>query len=376
MKKIGQSFGGIVGGLIFIVIAVILLWWNEGNNVRNLKTTSEMSKTYIDISSDSINPNNEGKLVATYGKLLNEEELFDTLFDVKVVTPLLKRVVEVYQWKEESETDEDGEKYNYTKVWSSELIDSGSFHESNHINPTTKPYQDEEFTSTNVKVGAFDLSVDQIKSLSTKGTVSEFNQEKISELDYTIYGSYLTNSANLNSPQIGDVRISFEYNNSTDVSILAVQTGNTFTDFVSSSEKRINRVMDGVHSGAEMIDVIKTENRMLKWMLRIVGIILCIGGFSAILKPISTITGFIPIVGNAVGAVVFVVSLLCGLALSLIVIAIAWIRFRPLLGIGLLVVALILVFLLVTKLKKKNQSAMINNESISQNDNINSNQNM
>ncbi len=364
MKKIGDSFKGIAGGFILIIISVILLWWNEGNNVRNLKTTSEMDKTYIDISSDSINPANEGKLIATFGKLINEEEIFDDLFDVKIVSPVLKRVVEVYQWKENVENEDDQEVYNYTKVWSSELIDSSSFNESNHINPTTKPYEDKTFTASNVKVGAFNLSSDQINNLSTKGVIEEFNIDKITELGYTTYSNYLTNATDFNNPNIGDVRIFFEYNNSTDISVLAVQSGNTFTDFVSSSEKRINRIMDGIHSGSEMIDVIKKENKILKWVLRLVGVLLCVGGVSAILKPISTITSFVPILGGAVGAVVFVISLLCGLSISLLVIAIAWIRFRPLIGLCLLAIVGALVFLLIKKLKKNknNQQTTVVNE--------------
>ena len=81
------------------------------------------------------------------------------------------------------------------------------------------------------------------------------------ELNYNISGNYITNSENVNSPAIGDVRISFVYNNSTDISVLAVQQGNTFVDFVSEAGKLVNRVMDGTHSGAEMINVIKEEDK-------------------------------------------------------------------------------------------------------------------
>ena len=38
MKKIGDSFKGVVFGIILIIIGVVLLWWNEGNNVKNLKS--------------------------------------------------------------------------------------------------------------------------------------------------------------------------------------------------------------------------------------------------------------------------------------------------------------------------------------------------
>lgn len=362
MKKIKDSFGGILGGLVFILIGVVLLWWNEGNNVRNLKTTAELSKTYIEVSSEKVDASNEGKLVATSGKVKNEQELVDSLFGVNVKTPLLKRIVEVYQWEEESETDSDNNTtYNYKKVWSSDLIDSSNFHNtSGHTNPTYKEYQDEEYTSSLVNVGAFELSQEQIRSLSTNGTYNGFNEEIVAAMNYTISGNYITNTKDMNNPQIGEFRIHYEYNNSTDLSVLAVQRGNSFIDFVSKAGKTVNRVMDGVKSGEEMINIIKTENKILKWVLRLVGVILVISGVSALFKPLSTLANFVPILGGLVDTAIGLVAFLVGGALSLIVIAVAWIRYRPLLGIGLLAVAGVLIFFLIKKAKTKKETPVVN----------------
>lgn len=353
MKKIGNSFKGILGGFVIIIIGIGLLWWNEGNNVKNLKTTAEAAKSLIDVKSDSVDSKNEGKLIATNGKLINETELEDETFKVKIKTPLLKRIVEVYQWDEDSSTDDDGDTtYSYSKKWSSDIIDSGNFHRSGHDNPTHKEYEDEEYASDDVKVGAFSLSSNQIKRLSTKANYTSFDPETLTELNLTTSGNYITNSKDLNKPEIGDMRISFVYNNSTEISVLAVQQGNTFVDFVSKAGKTINRIEDGTHSGAEMVENIKKENNLLKWILRAIGALLIISGIGTILKPISTITGFVPILGNIVGAAVGLVSFVLGLAISLIVIAVAWVRFRPVLGIGLLVGAAVLIVFLITRGKK------------------------
>jgi len=353
MKRVGNAFKGILGGFVFIIIGIILLWWNEGNNVKNIKTTAEMEKVLIDVSSESVDQNNEGKLVATSGKLLNEEELTDQTFAVTVKTPLLKRIVEVYQWKEESETDEDGDTvYRYTKEWSSTMINSNDFHQSGHDNPTTKTYENEVYYSQEVKVGAFTLSSDQVQSLSTSGNFNSFNEEKATELNYTISGNYLTNSKDIANPEIGDYRISFVYNNSTEISVLAVQKGNTFVDFVSEAGKSVNRVVDGIHSGSEIVNDIKAENNFLKWILRAAGVIACMVGFGAILKPISAVTSYVPILGSLVGAAVGLVAFILGLAVGLVVIAVAWIRFRPILGICLLAAVVALVVFLIARGKK------------------------
>ena len=364
MKRIGNSFKGIFGGVILILIGIVLLWWNEGNNVKNIKTTAEMDKIVIDVKSDKIDSKNEGKLIATNGDLINDQELTDETFGITIKTPKLERIVEVYQWKEHSSTDDDGKTtYSYSKVWSSDLIDSGNFHQKSKTNPTTKLYEDKVYTSTEVKVGKFSLSSNQIDRLSTKANYTSFDTEKLNELNLTISGKYLTNSKNLDNPEIGDTRIEIKYNDSTQLSVLAVQQGNTFVDFVSSYDKRVNRIMDGVHSGKEMINVIKEENKFLKWILRLIGTLLIVFGFAAILKPISAITSFIPIIGSIVGGAVALVSLVLGLALSLIIIAIAWIRFRPLLGIGLLIIVAALVTLLIIRGKKnKANNTLVNNE--------------
>ena len=63
MKRVGNAFKGILGGFVIILIGIVLLWWNEGNNVRNLKTTAEMDKVVIDVSSDKVDSANDGKLI-------------------------------------------------------------------------------------------------------------------------------------------------------------------------------------------------------------------------------------------------------------------------------------------------------------------------
>lgn len=360
MKKVGDSFKGILGGIIAIIIGVILLWWNEGNNVRNIKTTDEMMKTVIDIDSKTIDQANEGKLVATHGKLVNEETLTDSVFDVSILTPKMVRTVEVYQWVEKEEDDDGVKTYSYTKEWSSELIDSSSFNQSGHDNPKSKQYENSEVYTKDATVGAFRLSSDQIEMLSTEGVFVDYNSEKLNTLGYHLVGNYITNSKNYDNPEVGDVRIIINYNSSTDISILAVQTGNTFTDFVSSVGKSHNRIVDGIHSGKDMINIIIKENKIIKWLLRFAGILLCIVGVATIFKPLTTLANFVPILGGIVNMAVGLVGLIVGLAISLIVIAIAWIRFRPLIGIILLVIVCALIFILI----KKKKSTPVNNTTV------------
>ena len=118
--------------------------------------------------------------------------------------------------------------------------------------------------------------------------------------------------------------------------------------------------MDGVRSGEEMINIIEKENKLLKWGLRLLGLILCCSGIAALFKPLSTLANFVPILGGLVDAAVGLVAFVAGLAITLVVIAIAWIRFRPVLGISLLAISLVLIIFLITKAKKKKVEVQTN----------------
>ena len=76
--------------------------------------------------------------------------------------------------------------------------------------------------------------------------------------------------------------------------------------------------------------------------LRWVGILLCIFGFYGLFAPVIQLLNMIPFVGwllswiVAVAAVIFAVVV--GLTLSVLTIAVAWVFFRPLIGIPLLLI--------------------------------------
>ena len=94
---------------------------------------------------------------------------------------------------------------------------------------------------------------------------------------------------------------------------------------------------------------------MTKWIFRLMGTIFIIGGFAAIISPLQRLANFIPFFGTVFGWVTGFATFILGLALSLIVIALAWLRYRPVLSIGLLIGVLI-VIILTKKLKTKNNT--------------------
>lgn len=352
-NKLGGLFTGLIFGLLMIIGSTILLWWNEGNNVKNIRTTDEVEKNVVEISGSTVSAEHNGSLVATNGRLtVVSGAVTDETFGVSAVTPVLSRVVEIYEWQENTESDSDGDTvYSYEAVWETYLISSSSFHRSGHDNPTTLPYNGSEFTADSVKVGAYSLSESQIAALPA-GTELEVVPANI-PAGFRMSGRYLTNSYDLSNPKIGDVRISWKYNDWQEASVLATLSGDSFTDYTSAEGKTVNYVGEGIKTSAEIVTEMRDQDRLTKWALRLLGVILMFMGHTLAISPLTKLVSFIPILGELVNRALVLVTLLTSLIQSFLIIAIAWIRFRPLTGALLLAACAGLGYLIYIFIKKK-----------------------
>ena len=155
------------------------------------------------------------------------------------------------------------------------------------------------------------------------------------------------------SPEVGDVRVTFEKVVPAKVTVMAVVDGDSFKPFKAKNGKRFQTLVMGKKSGDEIIDAAKESNNMILWALRIIGILMVIGGLKGIFGFIETILKVVPFIAGIFGWGVGLVCTVIGIAWSLIIIAIAWLFYRPLLGISLLVLAGFLVWVFAFKGKDK-----------------------
>ena len=155
------------------------------------------------------------------------------------------------------------------------------------------------------------------------------------------------------APEVGDVRVTFEKVVPAKVTVMAVVDGDTFKPFKAKNGKRFQTLVMGQKSGDEIIDAAKETNNIILWVLRIIGIMMVIGGLKGIFGFIETILKVVPFIAGIFGWGVGLVCTVIGIAWSLIIIAIAWLFYRPLLGISLLVLAGFLVWVFAFKGKDK-----------------------
>lgn len=155
------------------------------------------------------------------------------------------------------------------------------------------------------------------------------------------------------SPEVGDVRVTFEKVVPAKVTVMAVVDGDSFKPYKAKNGKRFQTLVMGKRSGDDIIEADKEANNMWLWLLRGIGVLLVIGGLKGIFGFLETILKVIPFIANIFGWGVGVVCTIIGVAWSLIVIAIAWLFYRPILGITLLVIAGFLTWVFAFKGKDK-----------------------
>ena len=196
--------------------------------------------------------------------------------------------------------------------------------------------------------------IDSLQAVNDSIVKSMANAENKKDLQYVHQaGNVLYFGRVPGAPEVGDVRVTFEKVVPAKVTVMAVVDGDTFKPFKAKNGKRFQTLVMGQKSGDEIIDAEKEANNMILWFLRILGVMMVIGGLKGIFGFIETILKVVPFIAGIFGWGVGLVCTILGVVWSLIVIALAWLFYRPLLGISLLVLAGFLVWVFAFKGKDK-----------------------
>lgn len=145
------------------------------------------------------------------------------------------------------------------------------------------------------------------------------------------------------SPEVGDVRVSFEVVRPMEVSIMSRQIGETFEPWTGNSGTSINVLSEGAHSSEAMVSALEAAALFFVWMVRILGTLAMAIGIFSMLYPLQAIANILPFLGRLVGAAIGLFSIIVALGLSVVTISIAWLIYRPLYGILLLVAGLAII---------------------------------
>lgn len=350
-SRIGGSLKGIVFGLILFLISFPVLWWNEGRTVERHLALQEGAGLVVAVDSESIDPANEGKLIHTSGTAISKETLTDAEFAVSIEALQLVRQVAMYQWQERTESRSEKNlggsettttTYHYEKGWSTNRIDSSQFrHREGHENPNAMAYESRTMTSNNTFLGRFRLTTDQVDAIAqpqpmalTKSRFSNIRQP------HQVMGDTIYVGSEPSAPRIGDLKISFSQAPQAPASIVGKQQGSGIVPYRTKAGGNLLLVQSGVASAEEMFQSAEQSNIVIAWLIRVGGFALMYIGLSLVLRPLSVLADVVPFIGSMVGFGTGSIAFLIALPLSLLTIALAWIFYRPLLAIGLMVAAI------------------------------------
>jgi hypothetical protein len=353
--RIGKSFVGMLVGFVLVVGSIVLLFWNEGRAVATAKSLREGAATVIDVPSDNINPANDSKLVHVTGDTAAGDSLEDPLFNISESAIRLRRNIQIFEWKEKKESkkrdklgggQETTTTYSYEKAWSPELIKTSSFKSpEDHRNPEKLEIPKKEFVAKDATLGQFKLTPEIIGKIpgdeamaATEEQLSNVSSNLQSKLKVESDQFYL--GADPANPEIGNEKISFTALRPGTVSVVAAQAKHSFAPYTTQNGREIELVEAGNVPAPQMFAHAQAANRTLTWILRGVGFAAMFFGGLLLLGPISALAHILPFLGSLVEIGFAIVAFFVSAIVSMLVIATAWIVYRPILGIALIVAAI------------------------------------
>jgi hypothetical protein len=353
--RIGRSFVGMLIGLALLIGSVVLLFWNEGRAVATAKSLREGAATVIDVPSDNIDPVNNSKLIHVTGDTAAAEPLEDPLFNISESAIRLRRNIQVFEWKEKKESKtrdkigggkETTTTYSYEKAWSPDLTKSSRFKSpEDHRNPEKLQVPKQEFVAKDATLGRFKLTPEIIGKIPgdealavTDGQLSNVSSKIQSKLKVEGDQFYLGDDPA--APEIGDEKISFTVLRPGTVSVVAAQTKQTFAPYTTQNGREIELVEAGSVAAPQMFAHAQAANRLLTWILRGAGFAAMFFGGLLLLGPITAFAHVLPFLGSLVEIGFAIVAFFLSAIVSMLVIATAWIVYRPVLGVALIAAAI------------------------------------
>ncbi len=371
-SRIMESIKGVVLGLVMVVGAFPALFVNEGCAVKIAKGLSEGRGQVQEAQAATVNAGLEGKLVHMSGVASSQQGVTDEVLKVKVPGAIrLEREVEMYQWIEVTETktekkvggkEETTKSITYKKEWSSTEHSSANYKiKEKDGEPVQNPpfaIKSGAVSAKDVVLGAHGLS-DSLVSQITGGTPVALDASSINALPESLRSRAQLHDNGIsigapNSPKVGDYRIKLRKTDAADVTVIAKQQGNQLVPWATSQGTTIGLLEKGTKTADEMFSSAEAANTMRTWLVRFGGFLLMLIGFSLIFKPLSTVADVVPFIGSIVSMGTGLVAFALAAPLSLLTIAIAWVAYRPLLGIPLIVLSVgIFVAIFIKSRKKK-----------------------
>ena len=358
-SRLGNSFVGILIGIVLIIGSIYVLFTNEGR-----VDISKIASSAAEISSEKLSTDGvlENKLVSSTGVLSSDQLLGDDLFLKPGRNIVLQRKVEMYSWVENtsskskkelggSETTETT--YTYSKKWTDSPKAAGEFrHPEGHENPE-RAHENADFKVATAKVGIYELdpSMASFPALSPL----QLNEQKVNlsgDLKVASKKYLFSGKGTISAPQVGDLRISYiSLPEGSKVTIFGKLAENSIMPYLDKDNNRIYRLFLGDRGMA--IDELKGEYKTTIWLMRLIGFLMMWIGLGMIFEPLSVLLDILPMLGSVSRFMVGVITFLVSLAVSIVIIIVSMIVHNLLILLIVLAITAAVVVWQLTQRKKK-----------------------
>jgi len=350
-SRLKQSFVGFLFSFVLVIGALLLLAWNEHRTLKNFKGLEAAGKTVVVTAAERVDPSLDGKLVYVSGEISSQQSARDPDFGVEAPALVLRRSVEMYQWKENQKTEETeklgGGKervttYSYEKVWDDDLINSAKFKENGHNNPTSMPFRDQNFSVSDARLGAWRADDNILGALN--GSALTLAENGGFPPGFRLAdGQTLYRGQNPSSPNIGDLRVKYAAVAPQVVSLMAQANGDAFISWTSPTQTEIFLVETGAQDAATLVGNAQSSNSRIGWLLRVVGLVLLWIAFSMMFGPLSTFAAVLPPIGRLVGKFTGFIAFLLAAVMASATIVLSWIFVRPLWAVSIVIAIVVVV---------------------------------
>ncbi|KQV44412.1 MULTISPECIES: TMEM43 family protein [unclassified Rhizobium] len=354
---------GLLGLLIGPLLGLGMIWllsWNEGRSVKTYNALVEGAGVVVSVDSGAVDAANDGKLIHISGPVTPQGVPEDQSFGIEAQGAVgLKRQVEMYQWVEDTKSETKktlggGEEtvttYSYHKEWQSRPIDSSDFRDAgSHENPSM-PVESERFWVESATVGAFTVDGEAVADLGADkplavdaAALGRISTNLGTDLPVRANGATIYVSQNRQSPAIGDLRINFTRQDVATASFVGAQRGDALTDdFKTSNGRTVFLSAAGTVGAPDMFETAQSENTLITWLVRAGGLLGMFIGFAMMLSILGIVADVIPFVGSIVSFGTSAIALILTVLLGPLVIAVAWIAYRPIIAIAVLAAGVLL----------------------------------
>jgi hypothetical protein len=371
-QRVGGSLKGTLFGIVLFLAGFPVLFFNEGRAVKTAKSLKEGAATVVSASASDLSPANEGKLVHISGLVETADVLRDPVFGVRTPALKLARIVEMYQWQEESESrtrekagggSETTTVYTYEPVWSSNLINSNQFREGGYENPPRMPFESATQLAPKATMGDFHIPPRLLQRMTPANSLpiaeGAFTAPATTAPKLDNGGLYL--GADPAKPRVGDTRISFEVVYPAVASVIAKQVGSTLEPYPTRAGRDLDMLEMGQVDAKSMFATAVANNKALTWAVRFLGALLMFIGLTLLFQPLVMVARFIPFLGSLLNVGTGLFAALIAIACATVTVAISWIVFRPLMGVLLLAAAVgvvVLIYKLPGRIKLDGQGGL------------------